>query len=172
MSEQVVHGQIGAMADAEQIRRIERAREVLVAQLVGLGATMCAAMDAHEGFVPCEHAFGVVIEGTAAACACEDETRLEELTAAVRARSEHVAEHRGVAMGASAHVDMTDVDAVSLLLCVLGGAPRMARAMRVGVMSQEANVALVRALACLGERGRDLAPCVRELSGAIARLAL
>lgn len=166
----IQHGPV--TASATEADGVQGLRDQLMAELCGLGATMTAAMAAQPGFVPCEHAFGVVIEGAAAACACEDETRLEELTAAVRARSEHVAEHRGVAMGASAHVDMTDVDAVSLLLCVLGGAPRMVRAMRAGVMSQEANVALVRALACLGERGRDLVPCVRELSGAIARLAL
>ena len=40
---------------------------LLMAELVGLGTTMCAAMDAHPGFVPCRHAFDVLLEGLEAA---------------------------------------------------------------------------------------------------------
>ena len=56
MSDKVVHGKVEG-SDSEELRG--RIREVaglqreLVAELVGLGATMCAAMEAQPGFVPC-----------------------------------------------------------------------------------------------------------------------
>ena len=174
MAGRVVHGNVTGEVDeaaVEALRGVEEARGKLLGELVGLGTTMCAAMDAHAGFVPCEHAFGVVIEGVAAVAACEDALRLEELAAAVRARSEHVAEHRGVPQGAVV-APRVDSDGAMALSCLLGAAPRMARLMGVGIMSQRANVALVRALAALGDKGGDACAPARELVAAAWELSL
>lgn len=169
MSEQVVHGQVEAMADAEQIRRVERAREVLVAQLVGLGATMCAAMDAHEGFVPCEHAFGVVIEGLEAAVSSSDESRLSEVAEDVRARSEHVSAHRGVPMGTAQMPAPATPEAALLLAALRGIAADAACAMRLGRMDQDVDVFLVNALAALG--AGDASHALLERAGQAALAA-
>ena len=56
----------------------ESFESLLMAELVGLGTTMCAAMDANLGFVPCSHAFGVLLEGLEAAavpCSYRDSPR-------------------------------------------------------------------------------------------------
>ena len=159
MSEKIAHGKVEG-TDSEELRG--RIREVaglqreLVAELVGLGTTMCAAMDAHPGFVPCGHAFGVVIEGLAVSAGHVEPARLREVRDAVRARSEHVAEHRGVSRGEAVDVlariergEKAEVLA-SALACLQGAAPYALRAMELGHMSDELNVALVSALALLG----------------------
>ena len=97
---QINHGPVEAVADAPSAA--DASRDALLAELCGLGATMSAAMEAVPGFVPCGHAFGVVVEGLYAASACGDAAQLDELAADVRARSEHVSAHRGVAQGAVA----------------------------------------------------------------------
>lgn len=159
MSDKVVHGKVEG-SDSEELRG--RIREVaglqreLVAELVGLGATMCAAMEAQPGFVPCGHAFGVVIEGLAVSAGHVEPARIREASEAVRARSEHVAEHRGVPRGEAVDVlariergEKAEVLA-SALACLQGAAPYALRAMELGHMSDELNVALVSALALLG----------------------
>ena len=107
MGEKVVHGKvegIGGEELSERIREVAGLQRKLVAELVGLGATMRAAMDANPGFVPCGHAFGVVIEGLSASAGHVGPARIREACEAVRARSKHVAEHRGVARGSSVDV--------------------------------------------------------------------
>lgn len=153
--EKIQHGAVAGSDDAAQrarIRAAEDARWRLVAELAGLGATMSAAMEAIPGFVPCGHAFGVVIDGLAAAAASDDAAELDELACAVRARSEHVAEHRGVAQGAV--VDMRRALAAPSmrvqLLCALEGVALAAqRAMVLGAMSDDVDVALADGLAAL-----------------------
>lgn len=168
MADKIEHGNVEG-TDSEELR--SRIREVaslqggLVAELVGLGATMCFAMDAHPGFVPCGHAFGVVIEGLAASAGHVEPARLREVRDAVRARSEHVAEHRGVPMGSPVDVlariqrgGEVATMLASALACLQGAAPYVLRAMELGVMSDELDVALVAALTLLGvdEPGDEL----------------
>lgn len=93
----IQHGPV--TASATEADGVQGLRDQLMAELCGLGATMTAAMAAQPGFVPCEHAFGVVIEGLEAAVSSSDESRLSEVAEDVRARSEHVSAHRGVPMG-------------------------------------------------------------------------
>ena len=57
----IQHGPVAA--SATEADGTQGLRDQLMAELCGLGATMTAAMAAQPGFVPCEHAFGVVIEG-------------------------------------------------------------------------------------------------------------
>ena len=160
MSDKVVHGKVEG-SDSEELRG--RIREVaglqreLVAELVGLGATMCAAMEAQPGFVPCGHAFGVVIEGLAVSAGHVEPARIREASEAVRARSEHVAEHRGVPRGEAVDVlarigrgERGAEALASALACLQGAVPYALRAMELGVMSDELDVALVSALALLG----------------------
>ena len=78
----------------------ESFESLLMAELVGLGTTMCAAMDANPGFVPCSHAFDVLLEGLGAAAVSAPLEILREQADKVHARSEHIAEHRSVPRGA------------------------------------------------------------------------
>lgn len=78
----------------------ESFESLLMAELVGLGTTMRAAMDANPGFVPCSHAFGVLLEGLDAAAVPAATETLREQADKIHARSEHIAEHRGVPRGA------------------------------------------------------------------------
>ena len=81
MDEKVVHGKvegIGGEELRERIREVAGLQRKLVAELVGLGATMRAAMDANPGFVPCGHAFGVVIEGLSASAGHVEPARIRE----------------------------------------------------------------------------------------------
>lgn len=167
MAEKIVHGSIGSVADEDSTGAAEALREAqgeLVGELVGLGATMCAAMDEHPGFVPCEHAFGVVIEGLAASLGGRDIARVNELAEAVRARSEHVSEHRGVAQGAA--VDACEaVRGNEMCALALAGIQAAAvgaeTAMELGTMSEELDVALIRVLAGLGNAAADAHELVR-----------
>lgn len=159
MASPIQHGAVEGVEDMnERVELLARedARWALIAEVAGLGATMQAAMDAIDGFVPCGHAFGVVIEGLAASAAPVDAARLAELTEEVRARSEHVAEHRGVPQGAV--IDMREhlgiADAVPsmrvhLLAALQGVALAAERAMKLGAMETEVNLALAAGLSAL-----------------------
>lgn len=144
----IQHGPVAA--SATEADGAQGLRDQLMAELCGLGATMTAAMAAQPGFVPCEHAFGVVIEGLEAAVSSSDESRLSEVAEDVRARSEHVSAHRGVAMGV-AEAPVADTPEAALLRAALRGTSvDAARAMRLGRMDEEVDVFLVNALAALG----------------------
>lgn len=167
MTEGIQHGTVAGTDDAELAARIHEVavlQDELLAELVGLGATMSAAMDALPGFVPCGHAFGVVIEGLAACAGRFEPDYLRQLIEAVRARSEHVSDHRGVAQGVAKPVRAELASAAgdeasgqeaalraSLLAALLGIAPYAQRAMELGVMSDDVDVALARGLAALGD---------------------
>lgn len=144
----IQHGPVSARAT--EGNNVQLLQDRLMAELCGLGATMTAAMEAQPGFVPCEHAFGVVIEGLEATVACSDEARIVEVTEDVRARSEHVSAHRGVAMGA-AKMSVPCTPEVALLRAALRGiAVDAARAMELGHMDEEVDVFQVNALSALG----------------------
>lgn len=155
----IQHGAVSGVEDdktREALLALEDARWALIAEVAGLGATMQAAMDAIDGFVPCGHAFGVVIEGLAASAAPVTAERIAELTEAVRARSEHVAEHRGVAQGAvidmRAHLGVADARPsmrVPLLAALQGVALAAERAMTLGAMETEVNLAITAGLSAL-----------------------
>ena len=89
----IQHGPV--TASATEADGAQGLRDQLMAELCGLGATMTAAMAAQPGFVPCEHAFGVVVEGLEVAVSSSDESCLSEVAEDVRARNEHVSAHRG-----------------------------------------------------------------------------
>lgn len=152
----VQHGPVAAgTSEPGEVRAL---REGLMAELCGLGATMTAAMAAQPGFVPCEHAFAVVIEGLEAATSSEGEARLTEVTGDVHARNEHVSAHRGVPMGAAAMPAPATPEAALLLAALRGISVDAACAMTLGRMDQDVDVFLVNALAALGagEVGRGI----------------
>lgn len=184
MSENIQHGAVAGTDDAQlraMIAEVAQSQDELVAELVGLGATMTAAMDALPGFVPCGHAFGIVIEGLAASAGHVDPAHVREVTAAVRARSEHVSDHRGVAQGKPVDVrhslagdGKTSAMRAQLLVSLQGIAPYAMRAMELGVMSDDLDVALARALAVLGRSDATVAELHEQLAGVseAARVAL
>lgn len=163
----IQHGPVAA--SATEADGAQGLRDQLMAELCGLGATMTAAMAAQPGFVPCEHAFGVVIEGLEAVVSSSDESRLSEVAEDVRARSEHVSAHRGVPMG-TAQMPAPATPEAALLLAVLRGiAADAACAMRLGRMDQDVDVFLVNALAALG--AGDASHALLERAGQAALAA-
>lgn len=163
----IQHGPV--TASATEADGAQGLRDQLMAELCGLGATMTAAMVAQPGFVPCEHAFGVVIEGLEAAVSSSDESCLSEVAEDVRARSEHVSAHRGVPMG-TAQMPAPATPETALLLAALRGiAADAACAMRLGRMDQDVDVFLVNALAALG--AGDASHALLERAGQAALAA-
>lgn len=163
----IQHGTVAA--SATEADGAQGLRDQLMAELCGLGATMTAAMAAQPGFVPCEHAFGVVIEGLEAAVSSSDESRLSEVAEDVRARSEHVSAHRGVPMGTAQMPAPATPEAALLLAALRGIAADAACAMRLGRMDQDVNVFLVNALAALG--AGDASHALLERAGQAALAA-
>ena len=148
MSNPVQHGAVEATKSERPA--LYAKRDELLAELCGLGATMTGAMDAVPGFIPCGHAFGVVVEGLYASVACGSEAELDELIAAVHDRSEHVSAHRGVEAGAVCAPAAATPEAALLLAALRGMAADAYCAMSLGRMDDEADVLLVNALAALG----------------------
>lgn len=163
----IQHGPVAA--SATEADGAQGLRDQLMAELCGLGATMTAAMAAQPGFVPCEHAFGVVIEGLEAAVSSSDESRLSEVAEDVRARSEHVSAHRGVPMGMAQMPAPAMPEAALLLAALRGIAADAACAMRLGRMDQDVDVFLVNALAALG--AGDASHALLERAGQAALAA-
>lgn len=163
----IQHGPVAA--SATEADGAQGLRDQLMAELCGLGATMTAAMAAQPGFVPCEHAFGVVIEGLEAAVSSSDESRLSEVAEDVRARSEHVSAHRGVPMGTAQMPAPATPEAALLLTALRGIAADAACAMRLGRMDQDVDVFLVNALAALG--AGDASHALLERAGQAALAA-
>lgn len=163
----IQHGPIAA--SATEADGAQGLRDQLMAELCGLGATMTAAMAAQPGFVPCEHAFGVVIEGLEAAVSSSDESCLSEVAEDVRARSEHVSAHRGVPMGTAQMPAPATPEAALLLAALRGIAADAACAMRCGRMDQDVDVFLVNALAALG--AGDASHALLERAGQAALAA-
>lgn len=167
----IQHGPV--TASATEADGVQGLRDQLMAELCGLGATMTAAMAAQPGFVPCEHAFGVVIEGLEAAVSSSDESCLSEVAEDVRARSEHVSAHRGVPMGTAQMPAPATPEAALLLAALRGIAADAACAMRCGRMDQDVDVFLVNALAVLGtgDAGHALLERAGQAALAASRLA-
>lgn len=163
----IQHGPVAA--SATEADGAQGLRDQLMAELCGLGATMTAAMAAQPGFVPCEHAFGMVIEGLEAAVSSSDESRLSEVAEDVRARSEHVSAHRGVPMGTAQMPAPATPEAALLLAALRGIAADAACAMRLGRMDQDVDVFLVNALAALG--AGDASHALLERAGQAALAA-
>ncbi len=163
----IQHGPVAA--SATEADGAQGLRDQLMAELCGLGATMTAAMAAQPGFVPCEHAFGVVIEGLEAAVSSSDESRLSEVAEDVRARNEHVSAHRGVPMGTAQMPAPATPEAALLLAALRGIAADAACAMRLGRMDQDVDVFLVNALAALG--AGDASHALLERAGQAALAA-
>ena len=167
----IQHGPVAA--SATEADGTQGLRDQLMAELCGLGATMTAAMAAQPGFVPCEHAFGVVIEGLEAAVSSSDESCLSEVAEDVRARSEHVSAHRGVPMGTAQMPAPATPEAALLLAALRGIAADAVCAMRLGRMDQDVDVFLVNALAALaaGEADHELLQRAGQAALAASRLA-
>ena len=163
----IQHGPV--TASATEADWAQGLRDQLMAELCGLGVTMTAAMAAQPGFVPCEHAFGVVIEGLEAAVSSSDESCLSEGAEDVRARSEHVSTHRGGPMGTAQMPAPATPEAALLLAALRGIAVDAARAMRCGHMDQDVDVFMVNALAALG--AGDASHALLERAGQAALAA-
>lgn len=144
----VQHGPVPA--SVEGATKTDQLRAQLMAELCGLGATMSSAMEAVPGFVPCGHAFGVVIEGLYGAVASNDEAELTELAQAVHDRSEHVSAHRGVPQGSAAMPAPVTPEAALLAAAIRGIAADAYVAMQHGNMNDDVDVLLANALAALG----------------------
>ncbi len=149
----IQHGPVAATAAQPSAAAAKQAQ--LVAQLCGLGATMTNAMAAAPGFVPCGHAFGVVIEGLFAATACANEAQLSEYIEAVAARSEHVSAHRGVPQSAAVAPALDTPEAALLFSAIRGIAADAYAAMQLGRMDDDVDVLLANALAALGTGAAD-----------------
>lgn len=149
------HGAVEAVADEGLVAGTEELRRRLLAELCGLARTLVAAMRENPGFVPCGHAFGELVEGTFVATASDDEGELSSWAEAVRARSEHVSEHRGVERGPAVFPDPDDAQAALLFAAVRGIAADARRALMLGRSADELNVTLAEALASLGEGEAD-----------------
>lgn len=144
------HGSISAEF-AAQDPEVETLRTDLFSALCALGDTISSAMDSIEGFIPCEHAFGIVIDGLYIASISTDKEELQSLKDAVVARAEHVADHRQVPQSTLSFDESRDSYDASLVVTLRGLATVAHRAMNVGIMDQELNVFLVRALRALGK---------------------
>lgn len=166
----IKHGPVEAASNVSS--EAPALRDELLAELCGLSSTMCAAMDACPGFVPCGHAFGVVIEGLFAAGGCDDAARLRECTDEVRARNEHVSAHRGVTAGEARLAPVSDARAALLLAAVRGVACDAYAAMLLGRMDDSVDVFLARALKALGEGAADDALISQAAEAARAARAL
>ncbi len=153
MTNPVQHGAVEA-TESERPALYAK-RDELLAELCGLGATMSNAMAAVPGFVPCGHAFGVVIEGLYASVACGSVDDLEQVIAAVHDRSEHVSAHRGVELGAVAAPAAATAEAALLLAAIRGMAADAYCAMQLGRMDDDVDVLLANALAALGAGSVD-----------------
>lgn len=77
----------------------------LAGALVGLGGTICQAMDEIDGFVPCGHPATVVIDGLASLQARLSDEELNEKTESVCGLIDHVSEKRGVPVHSVANVE-------------------------------------------------------------------
>ncbi len=153
MTNPVQHGAVEATESERPALYVKR--DELLAELCGLGATMSNAMAAVPGFVPCGHAFGVVIEGLYASVACGSVEELEQVIAAVHDRSEHVSAHRGVELGAVAAPASATAEAALLLVAIRGMAADAYCAMQLGRMDDDVDVLLANALAALGAGSVD-----------------
>lgn len=76
----------------------------LAGALVGLGGTICQAMDEIDGFVPCGHPATVVIDGLASLQARLSDEELGKKTESVCGLIDHVSEKRGVPVHSVANV--------------------------------------------------------------------
>ncbi len=148
MSNPVQHGPVEATESTRPA--LYAKRDELLAELCGLGATMSSAMAAVPGFVPCGHAFGVVVDGLYASVACGSEDQLDQIIASVHDRSEHVSGHRGVPMGAVAAPKDDTAESALLLAALRGMAADAYCAMELGRMDDDVDVFLANALAALG----------------------
>ncbi len=148
MTNPVQHGAVEAVESTRPA--LYAKRDELLSELCGLGATMSNAMAAVPGFVPCGHAFGVVIEGLYASVACGSAEELDGFIEAVHDRSEHVSAHRGVEAGAVAAPADADASSALLLAALRGMAADAYCAMQLGRMDDEVDVFLANALAALG----------------------
>lgn len=166
----IQHGPVDATVGGTT--RADELRSRLVAELCGLGATMTAAMDAVPGFVPCGHAFGVVIEGLRATVASNDEVELTSLVEAVHERSEHVCAHRGVPQGQACAPDVSAPESALLLAALRGIAADAYEGMRRGNMEDSVNILLVNALAALGAGTVDHALLTRAAAAAVMAAGL
>ncbi|WP_321970841.1 hypothetical protein [Paratractidigestivibacter sp.] len=153
MTNPVQHGPVEATETTRPA--IYGKRDELLAELCGLGATMTGAMAAVPGFVPCGHAFGVVIDGLYASVACGSVEQLDQIIEAVHDRSEHVSAHRGVEAGAVAAPACDTPEAALLLAAVRGMAADVYCAMELGRMDDDVDVLLANALAALGAGSVD-----------------
>lgn len=149
----IQHGPVAATTEQPSAAAAKQAQ--LTAQLCGLGATMTNAMAAVPGFVPCGHAFGVVIEGLFAATACADAAQLDAYIEAIAARSEHVSAHRSVDQGAVAAPALDTPEAALLFSAIRGIAADAYAAMQLGRMDDDVDVLLANALAALGAGAVD-----------------
>ncbi len=160
----VQHGPVAASASAPSAAAAKR--EELMAEVCGLGATMSAAMAAQPGFVPCGHAFSNLLEGLFAATACDDAAELDEVIDGVRARSEHIAAHRGVPQGVPGLAPVDAPDSALLLAAVRGIAADAVAAMQLGRMDDEVDALLADACRALGAGTVDHGLLVRAAAAA------
>lgn len=157
----VLHGEVGASVSEELAEGVEQARGALMGELCGLARTLVAAMEEDPGFVPCGRAFGELAEGTYVATTSDGEEELVGWARAVRARSEHVSEHRGVPAGPAVFPVPDGAEEALLFAAARGLSADAVRALRVGRPLGEAGAALAAALAALGSGEVDHGLLVR-----------
>lgn len=178
------HGHVDATDNAYKAELVEVAhlQYKLVDEVVNLGKTLCAAMDAHPGFVPCDHAFFEFVEGLCLSIGAFTNEDIEGEIERVNARRLHIEDHRGVSIDAAKGVVETlsklDVNSpmrvkLALLLALEGLAPYVMRSFELGVTKSEHLVLMARAANLLGTEDADFKECLsleKELGGALQEL--
>lgn len=118
----------------------------LTAELISLGQTLTNAMDAAPGFVPCGHAFGELASGFVALGGADEQAAAES----AHDRAAHIADHRGVELGAVVELAGTEPERTELLSSAKQVAGSVAAALQAGTEAQDACIFLAHAAAALG----------------------
>ncbi|WP_028263791.1 hypothetical protein [Atopobium fossor] len=151
-----IHGAVAAVSDAEskELVAVSVAQSELLAQSVGLGITLSNAMSAIPGFIPCGHAFSELFLGLKFSFGEAALSEVEAVTEGVRARAEHVSNHRGVEQGkpfdlmVSMRADGATAGKLAQLMASLHVLASLAeRAQRLGVTNDELNKTVAESLA-------------------------
>ena len=141
-------------------------KQQLVNALVGLGATITAAMDVIEGFVPCGHP-ALTVSNALVALDTDDDAALAQQLETVDGFIDHVSENRGV----TAHHDLF-VELVGPKANLLAAIREVDALMQTaGVKNIQVNEWVYRSLAALNDSDKAAAKKLAEAPAIKAALS-
>lgn len=172
-SDALHHGAVDAALSQDAAQSLGEVRQELAATVCSLAGTLCAAMDAIPGFVPCGHAFAELLAGVNGLLTYENISELRALTEQAQARGAHVCDHRGVEPGVAVAPQIGSTEAALLWAATRGIAADAWHGMRAGVSSDGVNVFVARALFALatGEQVAELSGLAGEVAREATKLA-